>query len=422
LIASAVLLFVLAFGAAAARGAALRGVNIAGLSFEAQLSEPDQDFAVARSLHATVVRVEVPWAVMEPQGPGQIDAGARVYMDRTMADAAAAHIKVIAVVRSTPCWASSAPAALMRKCSRTGTTAANSWPPRKPATYGAFVAYLAARYGTQLAAIEVWNEPDQTNELYFAGPDKVHRYAAILRAAYPAIKRANPHVLVLGGSLVGSNGVFLRALYAAGIKGFYDGISVHFYNLTLASLRSIHEVQLANGDATPLWLDEFGWTSCWPQRRTEQEQACVTAATQALNIANVLRSLASSPWVAAAVIFKLRDSFHEEFGLLNAAGKRKPAFTALARVLGSRPGAPSHVSLSLGRRHGSVVASGSAPVGDFMALEAFQHGVLRYTAVFVLDRFNRYSITLPPVLGTSGLSVRIVQYWSGTPGGAQRSI
>ena len=52
----------------------------------------------------------------------------------------------------------------------------------------------------RLAAIEGWNEPDQTNEEYLAGPEKPQRYAAILRAAYPAIKRANPNVPVLAGS------------------------------------------------------------------------------------------------------------------------------------------------------------------------------------------------------------------------------
>ena len=135
--------------------------------------------------------------------------------------------------------------------------------PRRP--IATFVAYLAQRYGTRLAAIEVWNEPDQSNEAYFAGPEKPQRYAAVLRAAYPAIKQANPNVPVLAGSLVGANGVFLRALYAAGIKGYYDGLAVHYYTLTLASLRSIHEVQVANGDTKPLWLNEFGWSSCWPQ-------------------------------------------------------------------------------------------------------------------------------------------------------------
>ena len=135
-------------------------------------------------------------------------------------------------------------------------SAADAWPPVDPASYAAVAGYLARRYGSRLAAIEIWNEPDQRNQLYFAGPNKVQRYAAIVRAAYTAIKQADPSVPVLAGSLVGSNGLFLRALYAAGIKGYYDGLAVHYYSLALASLRAIHEVQLANGDSRPLWLDE----------------------------------------------------------------------------------------------------------------------------------------------------------------------
>ncbi len=94
---------------------------------------------------------------------------------------------------------------------------------------------------------------------------------------------------------MGSNGAFLRALYAAGIKGYYDGLSVHFYNLVLASLRYIHEVQLQNGDHTPLWLNEFGWSSCWPRQRVQQEQGCVTKQVQAANLANVFRSTRTHP-------------------------------------------------------------------------------------------------------------------------------
>ena len=36
---------------------------------------------------------------------------------------------------------------------------------------------------------------------------------------------------VLAGSFVGGNGKWLQALYAAGIKGHYDALSVHFYDL-----------------------------------------------------------------------------------------------------------------------------------------------------------------------------------------------
>ncbi len=400
----------------------LGGVNIAGLSSSSLPADADQEIAEARSLHAKVVRVEVPWSVIEPRGASLIDPPALAFTDRLVEDAAGAGIRVIMMVDSSPCWASSAPASLLRTCSPQRLTQANAWPPSSPAEYAAFVGYLARRYGKRLAAIEIWNEPDQASQAHFAGPDKPQRYAAILRAAYPAIKRANPQVSVLAGSLVGSNGLFLRALYAAGIKGYYDGLSVHFYTLTLAALRAIHEVQLANGDSKPLWLDEFGWSSCWPRQRSQQEQACVTAQTQATNLTDVIRSLAYTPYIAAEVVYKLQGSATEEFGVLSTSGARKPAFAALARVFASPLGSVSRVALNLRRRGGQVVASGSGPVGDFMELEAFQGNVLRYKALFTLDRFNRYSIVLPRALGSQGLSVRVYQYWRGPGSDTQRSI
>ncbi|HEY3827763.1 MAG TPA: hypothetical protein VGL57_01075 [Solirubrobacteraceae bacterium] len=398
------------------------GLNIMAVGSDLPLGLADREIASARSVGAKLVRVDVPWSVMEPRAAGVFDPGALAFMDRLVGDAAAGGIRVIATVDSTPCWASTAPAALLRRCVAGGASKANAWPPDEPAQYAAFVGALAARYGSRLAAIEIWNEPDQSNEDYFAGPDKPQRYAALLRAAYPAIKQASPHVAVLAGSLVGSNGVFLRALYAAGIKGYYDGLSVHFYNLTLGSLRAIHEVQVANGDTTPLWLAEFGWSSCWPAQKIEQEQGCVTPRIQGANIANLFRALARTPWVAAEVLYKLRDSNLEDFGVLTAGQARKPAFRTLAGVLANPFANPSAVTLSLHRRHGKIVASGAGPVGDYMQLEVFRGATLRYRALFTLNRFNRYSIPLPAALGTSGLRVRVFQYWAGLARAAQRSI
>jgi polysaccharide biosynthesis protein PslG len=405
-----------------ARSGPLGGVNILSLGPGSTTTEADQAIALAHRLHASLVRTQIPWAVFEPQGPGLIDAHAQAFTDRLVADASAVGIRVIMSVDGTPCWASTAPAAIARKCSAARLTAANAWPPAHPNDYGAFLAYLAARYGTQLAALEVWNEPDQSNEAYLAGPQKPQHYADLLRAAYPAVKHADPQVTVLGGSLVGSNGDFLRALYAAGIKGYYDGLAVHYYDLTLGSLRSIRETQLANGDTTPLWLDEFGWPSCWPQRKVEQEQPCVTPQVQAANIRNVVHSIAAVPYVAAYAIYKTQDSLAEAFGLLSESGARKPSYAALAGVLRSPFGAVSPVTLRLRRSGGHVLASGSGPVGDFMQLEAFRGSTLRYRALFTLDRFNRYSLTLPAVLGTSGLRVRVFQYWSGSGRAAQASV
>jgi hypothetical protein len=406
---------------ARAVSALLRGVNISAVRASADPAEADSEIAQARALHATVVRTAVPWSVLEPTGPEPIDPGALAFVDRLVNDAAAAGIRVIATAASTPCWASSAPAPLLAACKAGTESDANAWPPRNPADYAAYVAFLAARYGTRLAAIEVWNEPDQSNEAYLAGPNKARNDAALLRAAYPAIKAANPGVTVLGGSLVGSNGAFLRAMYAEGIKGFYDALAVHYYTLTIASLRVIHEVQLANHDTTPLWLDEFGWTSCWPQR-IEQEQGCVNQQTQAANITNTLRTLARTPYVAAAVMYKLRDSASEDFGLLTTGGAHKPSFTAFANALNSPLGRVSAVTLKLKRHRQRIVASGAGPVGDFMQLEAFQGTRLRYRSVFTLDRFNNYSIALPSVLGTHGLRVRVFQFAGGVSKAARKTI
>jgi hypothetical protein len=400
----------------------LGGVNVADLSFEASTASVNQQIAWAQALHARLIRVAIPWSTLEPSQQGQIDPQALAFTDYFVNRAAAAGIKVVALVMSTPCWDSSAPAAVLDRCVPGETDGASAWPPVNPSAYGSFVAFLAARYGSKLAAIEVWNEPDQANQDYLAGPDKAKHYVAILRAAYPAIKRADPRMTVLGGSIVGSSGAFLRELYAAGMKGYYDGLSVHFYNLVLASLRNIHEIQLANGDSKPVWLNEFGWSSCWPRQRVQQEQGCVTPQAQAADLANTFRSLARTPWVKAEIVYEQQGSLGEDFGVLSETGARKPSFAALHSVLISPFGQPSPVTVHLSQRGGRVLANGTGPVGDYMQLEAFRDGRALYRTQFTLDRFNRYSLKLPKVLGTRNLQVSVFQYWMGTSKDASASI
>lgn len=408
--------------AAAAHRAPLRGIDIGAVTAETSFKSIDTELALAKRLHAGVVRVEVPWSQFEPTGPGRIDPGAQAAASHLMQDAAKAHIKVLALVDSTPCWASSAPASLLSECSRTAGSHAHAWPPKKASDFATFVGWLAKRYGPGLAAIEIWNEPDQANQDYLAGPQKPRHYAELLKAAYPAIKHADSGVRVLAGSLVGSNGAFMDALYKQGIKGYYDAVAVHFYTLVLGSVRRFREVQLQHHDRKPLWLDEFGWSSCWPKHKIEQEQGCVTQRIQARNITSSFRELVGTPYLHALLTYGFHDSHGEEFGVLNAAGAPKPSFDALAQVLRSPFGLPSPVTLKLRAQGGQVTASGSGPVGDYMKLEAFQHGVLRYRIIFTLDRFNDYSIKLPRVLGTHGLTVRVYQYWLGRRHDAQRSI
>ncbi|HEY1689384.1 MAG TPA: cellulase family glycosylhydrolase [Solirubrobacteraceae bacterium] len=400
----------------------LGGINIGSPYVQGGAERIAGDIAAAKALHAKLMRMELPWAQFEPNEQGQLNPSAVAVADQMMQAAAAAHIKVIALVEGTPCWASTAPPSLLARCSPGNLGKATAWPPQNPTAYGAFVGWLAQRYGNELAAIEVWNEPDQANQDYLEGPNKPQHYAELLRAAYPAIKSADSNIKVLAGSLVGSNGTFMKALYKQGIKGYYDGVAVHFYTLVLGSVRHFRDVQLENGDHTPLWLDEFGWSSCWPKQKIEQEQGCVTPRVQAENITNAFRELVRAPYIAALLPYDLRDSASEQFGMLTSAGKRKPAFNALSKVLRSPFGSPTPVSLHLRIKSGQVLASGSAPVGDYMRLEAFVGGRLRYQSIFTLNRFNRYSFKLPKVLGTSDVTVLVYQYWLGPHFDAQRSI
>lgn len=402
-------------GARIASSGPLGGLNIDG-------GGADQTIAQAVKLHAKIVRIEVQWSTIEPRVAGQFNQRALSFTDRLMHDAAERGIGVIMLVDVTPCWASSAPSQILSECTPGQRSAANGWPPTSPSDFANFAGFLAARYGNELTALEVWNEPDQANERYFAGPNKAARYTAMLKAAYPAVKQADPNIKVLAGSIVGANGDFLKLLYKDGIEGYYDGLAVHFYTLTLASIRSIRGVQRANGDTTPLWLDEFGWTDCYPRLRIQEEQGCVTSAIQSRNLTSVYHALATTGYVAAVTMYELQDEGNDSFGVISANGKRKPAYNALAKVLASPIGPQSPVTVSLRRKSGRVIAAGSGPVGDFMELEAFKGKVLRYRAAFTLDRFNNYSLKLPKALGSRGLRVRVYQYWTGPTTGAQKSI
>ena len=49
----------------------------------------------------------------------------------------------------------------------------------------------------------------------------------------------------------------------------------------------------------------------------------------------MIRALARTPYVAAAVVYKLQDTADEDFGLLSSAGTRKPSFRALRSAMGA---------------------------------------------------------------------------------------
>jgi hypothetical protein len=139
-------------------------------------------------------------------------------------------------------------------------------------------------------------------------------------------------------------------------------------------------------------------------------------------MSNIYRSLARTPWVAAEVIYELRGTRNEDFGVVSETGARKPSFRTLRNVFISPFGKPSTVTVGLNRRGSRVVASGSGPVGDYMQLEAFRGRRAVYRALFTLNRYNRYTIVLPKQLSAGKLSVSVFQYWMGSNMAAYASI
>jgi hypothetical protein len=325
----------LAAAPAASARVPLRGVVLHSLW--AQFSDRDmiRDLNAARSAGANLVRVDVAWGSLEVRGKGQISQWYLGRMDRFVARARKRGMKVVMTLWASPCWASSAPAGVKAGCRSEWNQASVVYPPSNPADYGDIARFITARYGTRLAGLEVWNEPNLGIDMFWKTGDKVGAYAALLRATYGRAKAGNRAVPVIGGALVRPDTSFLRALYAAGIKGYYDGLSIHPYGIQLsrARLSAFRSTQRAAGDYAPLWVTEFGAPTSlgggWH----------VTERGQGAQIKRDFRTLDKISYVRGATLYALRDSgrdrfnFIENFGVLRYNFSAKRGWAALKKAL-----------------------------------------------------------------------------------------
>lgn len=287
------------------------------------------------------VRLFMEWSTIESQDGsyGGLDS-----WDREINAYNARGVKVLLVVLNSPSWAA----------------AEKSAPPREPAKYGEFMEDLARRWsgetgGPHVSAFEIWNEPD-ADQFWKDGPQPA-AYTALLKAAYPAIKRGNPHATVVTGGMVGNNFDFLEKLYASGAKGSFDAIGIHTDTACLrtdpddvtyreldgrigrfvfSAYREVREVSLQNQDPKPLWFTEMGWSTsggnCHVPGRTDHK-AGVDRETQALYLKKAYECLQSDDYVHVGLWFSLQDVsdsdlYDHQLGLIDHFGQHKPAFDA----------------------------------------------------------------------------------------------
>jgi hypothetical protein len=306
----------------------------------------------ASRLGADWVRMWVSWASMQP-APGQYAAHNVAGLRGAVAAAKAGGLKVLIVVTGSPGWASRG---------RGGIA-----PPSDPASFGAFMGGMAQRLPA-VDAWELWNEPDSPG--FFAGAPDPATYAGMLRAAYPAIKAAQPRAAVVTGGLVGNDMDFVEQLYRHGAQGSFDAVGVHtdtacltngpgrFYRdergrigrFTFTGYREVHAVMSAHGDgAKPIWMTEIGWNTQSTRRRScnvgtwaGKKRLGVSPRRQARFLRAAYRCAASDPFVAVAFWFGMQDirrSRHARgYGLFRRGGRGKPSARAFKKLRrGIRP-------------------------------------------------------------------------------------
>jgi len=317
-----------AFAAVAAEaGPQYRGAQTHSLWESVSSAEMTEELNALQIAGVNVLRVDVGWDTME-YVKGQEDPTYLAKLDALAAGAQARGIKIIATLWQTPPWAS----------------AGRAWndPPSNPADYGAFARFITNRYGSELAAVEAWNEPNYNNNLIAS--NIAATYTQMVKSFYTGAKEGDPNVPVLAGSMAYADVPFLEELYADGIKGYYDGISFHPYadgaapantavtDSFLGGIESLHAAQLAAGDDTLDWVTEFGWpTGTSKGANTEQQQAEYTEQAFAL--------LDNLPYVEGATVYELRDMEvnpsdpEDNFGMLRQNFAPTPAYAALKSAM-----------------------------------------------------------------------------------------
>jgi Bacterial Ig domain len=222
---------------------------------------------------------------------------------------------------------------------------------------GQFASAMNAAGGA--AGYEIWNEEDET-DFWGQTVDAVH-YSAILKAAYPRIKQADPGAKVLLGPLTGNNYTFLQQVYAAGAGASFDVASVHtdtaclveppssYYRedgkvarFSFLGFRSVHDVMVANGDGSkPIWMTELGWTTttstCARGMWAGQKPAGVSETAQADDLKEAYHCLADYPYVEKALWFTLKETSNQgeeldHYGLERTTGAHKPSWDAFHTV------------------------------------------------------------------------------------------
>jgi hypothetical protein len=237
-------------------------------------------------------RVEMAWDQIEP-AQGQFAFAAT---DRKVLAAARQGIDVLGLALRAPGWAN-------------GGSGDPFTPPARVADYAAYLRALIARYGPSgslwaenpgapkraVRSWEIWNEPNLKD--YFTKQPFAKPYAALLRAAYPAVHGADPGATVLMASMANYSWRDLaKLLDVSGPRLKFDAAGAHPFSgrpsNALKIVRLNREALNKRGySKVPLWLTELTWSSAKGKKTPLTQNWETTEAGQASRLREVFKLL-----------------------------------------------------------------------------------------------------------------------------------
>jgi hypothetical protein len=323
-----------------APGPLYRGVN-SHASWHWQVSEAavKREIAEAAALGANVMRIPVEWGDIEHDGEGSRGGAMLERLDLIVNEAAAHAIKIDGTIASTPDWA--APGGAWHDA-----------PSEPEKGLRGFAKFIAARYGSKLVALNVWNEPVQEDNISAPSGEllsntteggiakRAFYYVKMVKAVYLGAHEGNSAIKVLahedGIDGPGSNRrVFLLDCLADGMKGYFDAIGQHAYsdggapeapnlNSIQSKLERMHAFLVEHGVTVPIWNNEWGYS-------TENSET-----VRAQYVEKAVRMMDTQfPYLEGWNYYQLRDTalgtgFEENFGLLQYGFLPRLSFAAFA--------------------------------------------------------------------------------------------
>jgi len=309
-------------------------------------------FPTYRRLGVQVLQLQLSWTATAPVRPQDASNPADpayhwpAAMDQAVSEAARYGISLALMVKETPGWANGG--------------LDPSWAPDEAADYAAFLQAVSRRYPT-IHYWMIWGEvtrPGNFNPMPTNSPVGPQRYAALLDAAYGALKAIDPANLVIGGMTYTLGAVtmgdYLRWLRLPNgspprmdffgdnpYSTRYPKLSTPPYSPVVRDINDIDTIEqeltrnyAGHGAAPKLWLSEFSISSDAPSRAFD---FYVSRAIQAKWVTAAYNLVDSLPYVAGLGWYELLDESssvreHLTEGLMSADGQPKPAFYAYAKA------------------------------------------------------------------------------------------